>query len=167
MAYQKLQAGRAWSVNPSDNTNLPNIGVNSPTGTTTSGGATELIDANRVGTDPSNMATLGFLLAGIKPGMIIVNTTDSTQTTVLKVVNDTTLLVKDNIFSASGKSYVIYGGVQEGAVLYIGGAGNIRVTTVGGDDVTFVGLQSGTFFPVQVVKVFSTSTTATNIMALW
>ena len=99
--------------------------------------------------------------------MIIVNTTDSTQTTVLKVVNDTTLLVKDNIFSASGKSYVIYGGVQEGAVLYIGGAGNIRVTTVGGDDVTFVGLQSGTFFPVQVVKVFSTSTTATNIMALW
>jgi hypothetical protein len=167
MAYQKLQAGRAWSVNPSDNTDIPNIGVNSPTGTTTTGSATQLIDANRVGTNPSNMATLGFLLAGIKPGMIIVNTTDSTQTTVLNVVNDTTLLVKDNIFAASGKSYVIYGGTQEGAVLYIGASGNIRVTTIGGDDVTFVGLQTGTFFPVQVVKVWNTSTTAANIMALW
>ena len=99
--------------------------------------------------------------------MIIVNTTDSTQTTVLNVVNDTTLLVKDNIFAASGKSYVIYGGTQEGAVLYIGASGNIRVTTIGGDDVTFVGLQTGTFFPVQVVKVWNTSTTADNIMALW
>ena len=167
MAYQKLQAGRAWSVNPSDNTDIPNIGVNSPTGTTTTGSATQLIDANRVGTDPNNMATLDFLLAGIKPGMIIVNTTDSTQTTVVKVVNGTTLLVKDNVFTNTAKAYAIYGGTQEGAVLYIGASGNIRVTTIGGDDVTFVGLQTGTFFPVQVVKVWNTSTTAANIMALW
>ena len=99
--------------------------------------------------------------------MIIVNTTDSTQTTVVKVVNGTTLLVKDNVFTNTGKAYAIYGGTQEGAVLYIGASGNIRVTTIGGDDVTFVGLQTGTFFPVQVVKVWNTSTTAANIMALW
>ena len=167
MAYQKLQAGRAWSVNPSDNTDIPNIGLNSPTGTTTTGSATELIDANRVGTDPSNMATLSFLLAGIKPGMIIVNVTDSTQTTVLSVVNATTLLVKDNVFAVTAKKYAIYGGAQDGAVLYVGASGNIRVTTAGGDDVIFVAVQTGTFFPVQVVKVWSTSTTATNIMALW
>tara|TARA_B100000902_G_scaffold108276_2_gene109963 strand:- start:4471 stop:4974 length:504 start_codon:yes stop_codon:yes gene_type:complete len=167
MAYQKLQAGRAWSVNPSDNTDIPNTGLNSPTGTTTTGSATQLIDANRVGTDPSNMATLSFLLAGIKPGMIIVNTTDSTQTTVLSVVNATTLLVKDNVFAVTSKNYAIYGGAQDGAVLYVGASGNIRVTTAGGDDVTFVGVQTGTFFPVQVVKVWSTSTTATDIMALW
>jgi hypothetical protein len=54
-----------------------------------------------------------------------------------------------------------------GCVLYIGGAGNIRVTTAGGDDVTFNGVLAGTFFPVQVVKVWSTGTTATNIIALW
>jgi|TARA_B100001093_G_C25991368_1_gene661625 hypothetical protein len=58
-------------------------------------------------------------------------------------------------------------GKNNGAVLYVGASGNIRVTTAGGDDVTFVGVQTGTFFPVQVVKVWSTSTTATNIMALW
>ena len=35
MAYQKLQAGRAWSVNKSDNTDIPDIGTAGPTGTTT------------------------------------------------------------------------------------------------------------------------------------
>ena len=46
MAYQKLQAGRAWSVNTSDNTDIPDIGTAGPTGTTTSGSATQLIDSN-------------------------------------------------------------------------------------------------------------------------
>lgn len=52
-------------------------------------------------------------------------------------------------------------------VLYIGGAGNIRVLTAGGDDVVFIGVLAGTFLPIQVVRVFSTNTTATNIVALW
>tara|TARA_B100001093_G_scaffold383117_1_gene368695 strand:- start:89 stop:592 length:504 start_codon:yes stop_codon:yes gene_type:complete len=167
MAYQKLQAGKAWSVYPSDNTVIPNIGKGGPTGSTTTGSTTQLIDANRTGDNPDNMATLKFTLAGIKPGMVIVNTTDGTQTTVLSVVDDTTLNVANNIFSVSGKAYAIYGGTQEGAVLYIGGAGNLKVTTVAGDDVTFNGLQEGTFFPVNVIKVFSTGTSATNIIALW
>lgn len=53
------------------------------------------------------------------------------------------------------------------AVLYIGGAGNIRVLTAGGDDVTFNGVVAGTFLPIQVIRVFSTGTTATNIVATW
>lgn len=168
MAYQKLQAGKAWSVYPSDNTDIPEVGVGGASGTTTSGSATQLIDASRTGDDPDNMVTLSFLLAGIKPGMIIVNTTDGTQTTVKSVVNGTTLNVRDNIFTSTSKTYAIYGGNQEGAVLYIGTAGNIRVTTVAGDDVTFVGINTGAFFPVQVVKVWATGgTTASNIIALW
>jgi len=54
-----------------------------------------------------------------------------------------------------------------GCVLYIGGAGNVRVTTYGGNVVTFNGVFAGTFIPVNVVKVWSTGTTATNIIALW
>ena len=42
MAYQKLQAGRAWAVNKSDNTDIPNIGIAGPTGATTTGSATQL-----------------------------------------------------------------------------------------------------------------------------
>ena len=54
-----------------------------------------------------------------------------------------------------------------GCVLYVGVAGNLRVTTVAGDDVTFENIQNGSFFPVQVKQVFSTGTTADNIIALW
>ena len=62
----------------------------------------------------------------------------------------------------------INGGTSSnGCVLYIGGAGNVRVTTDGGDDVVFVGLAAGQFIPVQVTRVWATNTTATNIVALW
>jgi len=61
----------------------------------------------------------------------------------------------------------ISGGVNNGCVLYVGGAGNLKVETIGGDEVTFVGINTGAFIPVQVVKVFSTGTSATNILALW
>jgi len=85
MAYQKLQAGRAASVTPSDTANIPSVS----------------------------------------------------------------------------------GGTNNGCVLYIGGAGNVKVETVGGDEVTFVGINTGTFLPVQVVKVFAKGTSATNVLALW
>ena len=61
----------------------------------------------------------------------------------------------------------VSGGNNNGCVLYVGGAGNLKVKTVGGDEVTFVGINTGTFLPVQVVRVFSTGTSATNILALW
>jgi len=156
MAYQKLQAGRAWSVNTSDNTDIPDIGTAGPTGTTTSGSATQLIDT---------AAT--FLTSGVKLNMIVVNTTDGTQTTVTGIDNDTTLTVAENIFAVTAKAYVIYGGEQEGAVLYIGTAGALKVTTIAGDAVTFIGINTGAFFPVQVAKVWATGTTASNIIALW
>jgi hypothetical protein len=156
MAYQKLQAGRAWSVNKSDNTDIPDIGTAGPTGTTTSGSTTQLIDTNAT-----------FLTSGVKLNMIIVNTTDNTQAVVIGIEDDNTLTVSANIFAASGKAYKIYGGHQEGAVLYIGTAGNLKVRTVAGDEVTFQGVNTGTFFPVNVVKVFATGTSADNIIALW
>lgn len=66
-----------------------------------------------------------------------------------------------NIPSPSGPD-----GKSEGCVLYVGGTGNLRVITAGGNDVTFNAVPVG-FFPVQVIRVFATSTTATNIIALW
>lgn len=61
----------------------------------------------------------------------------------------------------------ITGGSNNGCVLYVGGAGNLKVLTVGGDEVTLTAVPVGTFVPVQVLRVFSTGTTATNIVALW
>lgn len=59
------------------------------------------------------------------------------------------------------------GSGNDGCVLYVGGAGNLKVTTAGGDEVTFTGVLAGSFIPVQVVKVWSTGTSATSIVALW
>ena len=59
------------------------------------------------------------------------------------------------------------GGNNNGCVLYVGGAGNLKVLTVGGDEVTLTAVPVGTFVPVQVLRVFATGTTATNIVALW
>ncbi len=89
MAYQKLQAGRAAAVTPSDTVDIPSIS-----------------------TDPG-------------------------------------------------------AGKNNGCVLFVGGAGNIKVKTIGGDEVTFNGINTGSFIPVQVVRVFATGTSATNILALW
>ena len=52
-------------------------------------------------------------------------------------------------------------------VLYVGGAGNLRVLTAGGSDVTLSGVAAGTFIPIQVVRVFYEDTTAGSILALW
>ena len=98
--------------------------------------------------------------------MIVVNTTDGTQSTVT-AVTDTIIYVKENIFTASPKNFNIYGGTQEGAVLYVGTAGNLRVTTIAGDDVIFSNINTGAFIPVNVLKVWNTNTTADNIVALW
>jgi hypothetical protein len=57
------------------------------------------------------------------------------------------------------------------AVIYVGAAGNVKVTTAQGDDVTFVGLLAGQVIPVQVIRVWSTGTTVTtpntNLIAIY
>lgn len=56
---------------------------------------------------------------------------------------------------------------NRGAVLYVGTAGDLRVLTPNNDDVVFKNVAEGSFLPVQVVRVFSTDTTAEDIVALW
>ncbi len=50
--------------------------------------------------------------------------------------------------------------------LYVGGTGNLNVVMVDGQTVLFSAVPVG-IFPIQVTKVMSTSTTATNIVALY
>jgi hypothetical protein len=58
-------------------------------------------------------------------------------------------------------------GEVEGCVLYVGTGGTLRVFTAGGDDITLLNVANGTFIPLQVIRVFATTTTANNIVALW
>lgn len=50
--------------------------------------------------------------------------------------------------------------------LYVGGAGNVKVTTLAGTTLTFTGVPAGTVLPVTVKRVFNTGTTASSIVAL-
>lgn len=58
-------------------------------------------------------------------------------------------------------------GISAPFALYIGGAGDLRVTMIDGTDVTFTAVTSGSILPIRVNKVWSTSTTATGIVALY
>ncbi len=49
--------------------------------------------------------------------------------------------------------------------LYVGGAGDVEVTTVGGDTVTLTGVSG--VLPLCVARVHAAGTSATDIVALW
>ena len=52
--------------------------------------------------------------------------------------------------------------------LYVGTAGDVSLETVGGDSaIVFTAVPAGTVLPVVTTRVNSTSTTASNIVALW
>lgn len=57
--------------------------------------------------------------------------------------------------------------LENTGVLFIGGAGNVNVTTEAGQDVVFSNVLAGTFLPVRVTHVKATSTTATNLVVCW
>jgi hypothetical protein len=58
-------------------------------------------------------------------------------------------------------------GIRPTRGLFIGGAGNVKVDMALGNTVTFSNLLGGIILPIQVIKVYSTDTTATNIVALY
>lgn len=49
--------------------------------------------------------------------------------------------------------------------LWVGGAGNVALVTVGGDTVTYASVPAGTYLKVRAAQVLATGTTATNIVA--
>ena len=53
------------------------------------------------------------------------------------------------------------------SVIYVGVGGNVRILTAQGSTVTFTGVNAGTVLPVQVLRVFATSTTASSMTAVF
>ena len=156
MAYQKLQTSVGLNIVSTDNANIPsaNIAATGLNGTTL---ANELEDV-----------TATFETDGVQVGDIVYNNVTLLAATVTKVIDETRLLLNANIFLSTGESYTVYVSSDNNAsVLFIGVGGTLRVITAGGQDITFNAILGGTFLPVQVIKVFKTGTTATNLIALW
>lgn len=53
------------------------------------------------------------------------------------------------------------------SVLYCGSGGIVRVRTAQGTDITFNSIQPGSILPLQVIRVYSSTTTATNIVRIF
>jgi hypothetical protein len=155
MAYEKLQAYTGIEVIPSDSINIPFPGE------VISGAATATTSDKLV-----NSAGL-FISQGVGIGDIIYNDTDGTVCTVTAVDSETELSVSADIFASAETYRVFKANLNNGCALYVGGDGDLKVTTVGKTDLTFIGLTAGQFIPVQIVRVWSTGTTATNIIGLW
>lgn len=164
MSVFKSQFSRALTVYKSENADVP-YPESIASGTNTSAVTNQLVNTSG-----------GFIAAGVATGDIVYNTTDGTAATVVSVTSATVIVLNADIFTATAKAYVIYqnsaitGMPNPGCMLYIGGAGNISVTTIGGDTVLFSGVPAGTILPVQVRRINSTTggtTTATLINALW
>lgn len=154
MAYQKLQVGSAIPVVPSDTISIPAGDGVQLSGTTTGTGA-DLEDS-----------TASFLTT-VKIGYIVVDNDTPSISTVVSVDSNTELTLSSGVTLASGASYTIYAAPEtSGCVLYVGTAGDLKVTMSNGRDVTFNNVSAG-FQPIHVLKVFSTGTSAANIIALW
>lgn len=52
------------------------------------------------------------------------------------------------------------------SAIYVGGAGNIVIVSDSGDVITLLAVPVGTILPIAATRVNSTSTTATNLVAL-
>ncbi len=55
---------------------------------------------------------------------------------------------------------------EQTRAIYVGVSGDLKVTMVGGNTVTFVGVAAGIPLPIQAVRIFATLTTATDIIGL-
>ena len=59
--------------------------------------------------------------------------------------------------------------IENTRAVYVGSAGDVKVSMVEGGDVVFAGVNAGTILPIQATKVWSTGTTATagTVLALY
>ena len=164
MPNLKLQVSRALSVIPSANTNIPmpNVIVQSQA---TSTATNKLIDSTK------NFSSSGVNPLNVQVGDTIYDLSNSSAGMVINVDSATQLTLNVNMIGGLD-FYTLYSGTNitgtvEPCVLYVGIGGDIDIVTAGGDTVYLNGVPSGSFLPIQVIRVGTATTTAQNIVALW
>ena len=168
MAATTLQGRRAMPIYASDTIDIPNINNLYTSGVNTTA------TTNKLTASAGN-----FINLNVKAGDIIynlgTNRVPSGVATVTAVDSATTLSLSADIFPIGGgtnNAYRIFRAIQNGGDTNpgcllipdnstLGTQGRIRILTVGGDDITIpFPTNSYGFIPLQIVKLFSTGTTA-------
>ena len=109
-------------------------------------------------------------------GGLVLNETTNTLTAVT-AITQTQLTFGSDVFPDADVKFKAYGNVSqmntntEAFVVYVGGgaaaSNDIKVTTAAGNDIVFKAFPKGGFLPVQCIRVWSTGTAATDVVALW
>jgi hypothetical protein len=165
MPNLKLQVSRALNIIPSDYTNIPMPNVITY-GVVTGTSSGILIDSTK------NFSSSGVNPLNVQVGDIVYNISVPQAAMVINVDSATQLTLNGPIAMNIGESYTLYSGTNitgtvEPCVLYVGVGGDLDIVTAGGDTVYLNGVPSGSFLPIQVIKVGVSTTTAQNIVALW
>lgn len=158
MAYQRLQVTRALKVHKTTTSiDIPDPDFAGITGTNATSATKKLTVA----------AADTFTASTVEAGYIVENVTQGKYALVSAIDSGTQLSLSEDIFSTAGDTFQIYSQSTRGCILYVGGTGNLSVITAAGDDITYVGVPAGVFLPIQVIRVVSASTTATDFIAHW
>lgn len=142
---------------------IPSDDVNIPFPNNVLSGTNDSVSLNRLVDSSAN-----FVTSGIKVGDTVLCNDLAIYAYVVAVL-PTYLQLSNDIFTSVGFSYSIFQGVNNGCYIYVGtvtGGTDLEVETIGGNVITFSGLAEGEILPVQVRKVFTTST-AGKLIALW
>ena len=155
-------------VVPSNTINIPQPGILT-TGTNSSGGSNNLTDAGQDFT-PSVTNANGYNVIG---GIVYQSYTGAFPGAVNTVLGVNTPTILQMAGSTAAGAYNIYSSNQDGRTsftLFVGTGGTgstLRVLTAAGDDVTLTNLPDSSFVPLQVVRIFATGTTCSEILALY
>ena len=159
------QPSKAIAVIPSDTINIPVPGI--ITSGTNTGGATTLTDAGQDFTNATTNAN-GYNISGgdvviSAAGVIseIASVDSATQLTLLTAIAAGTYDIYKGNYQILGEA--------EGFTLFVGTGGPatvLRIQTLTGQDVSLLNIPDSSFIPIQVQRVWATTTTCSNIIAL-
>tara|TARA_R100001440_G_scaffold68665_1_gene90271 strand:- start:257 stop:739 length:483 start_codon:yes stop_codon:yes gene_type:complete len=160
MPYQRLQVSRALKVHAT----TTGIDIPDPdfAGIT---GANATSTTNKLTVSAADT----FTASTVQTGFIVENVSSGNYARVTAIDSGTQLSLSGDIFSTAGETFQIYSQSTRGCILYIGGTGDLKVITAGGDEVTYKEVQKGTFLPIQVIRIvtLSGSGLASDFIAHW
>ena len=155
------QASFALKVIPSDTINIPQPYLVA-TGNNTLTGPSALID------NTAQFQGVGTSIPAVSVGDTVYNETTGEIASVTAVNSDSTITLSANIFIASPNVYSIYQPNPDpnSFLLYVGTGGDVEIVTSAPIPVLMKNVGDASFIPINVGRVNSSNTTASDIIAL-
>ena len=104
-----------------------------------------------------------------KIGDTVVSNTAAESTYITAIGNETQITVNTigAIGGADELTIFTEPDANLGCILFVGGAGNVKVLTASGQEVIYAGVIANSWMPIQIKKLFKTDTTATLMVVNW